>query len=685
MAPDQALMQQARSLLSAGRAAEAADLCLQGLRDAPADPALLTLLGRCDEARGDFEGALSRLESAVAENPEYLVAQFHLGRLLAAVGRMEEARTCFDHCLALDPNHAPARTLSARLDALAGNRDQAIAGLRTALRADARHVPALSTLAELLVEAGQLDEANELASRALRINPSLSTAQMSMARVLLAQGHPAFAEQCLRNASESAPQDPAPYFLLAQLKGQQGQFEQALAAFDAARQRGHAGPELLLGRARCLRSLGRHEQAREQYEALVSHAEAAPALILEAAEFCIEADLPGPARVLLARPAVRQLPTRILLLAQLAEREGDVDQARQLAETLHDSEAVGVATAARRLSARLALLADDGKQALDVLAPLLEQADCPVPVVWLGAEIRQSLEDHEGAVASLEQLLARPNLGPPEKARTHSRLVTVLDRAERYQEASKHMRAAEWRAPVVVGSAHGPDAEAWQKSLDGFAQVTVANDGRPQPIFVTGLPGTGRELWLAALAASGQVLSLPRSGFAERRRLLEIPSDPARVATLDEAGARMIRRRYLRAHGRLEAPRSVLLESGLVSAIDLAWLARVFPGATVLAPTAEEADLRMHWRLAGYRDQGQMLSAWQSEQALLEDLRAIAPIDWQVLPLGDLYQDPGGALAAVAGHLGLQPDANMLSAMDRARIELGYRAPGHWQHYRFEG
>ena len=699
MSSDQALIAQARSLLSAGQAAQAADICLQALRQSPADPVLLTLLAHCDEARGDFQGALARLDSAVAENAEYLSAQFHRGRLMAAVGRAEEARGCFEHCLALDPNHAPARTLMARLDVLAGKRDEAISGLRTALRADGQHVPALATLAELMVEAGKLDDAHELASRALRINPNLPTVQMSMARVLLAQGHLAFAEQCLDNASLAAPQDPAPQFLLGQVKGKQGQFEQALAAFNAARQRGMAGAELDLGCARCLRSLGRHDQARGQYERLVSDADAAPALVLEAAEFCLEADLPGPARLLLARPTVRRLPRRVLLLAQLAEHEGDVDQARQLAATLHDlgsndedhgggSGATGeeafVAAAARRLSARLALLAEDGREALNALKPLLDQPDSPVPVIWLGAEIMQSLEDHDGAVAQLAGLLERSGLDAEDKARTHALLATVLDRAERYQDAESHLRAGEWRAPVVVGNPAATNAAAWDAVFDRFSRVASVDDGRPQPVFIAGVPGSGRELWMAALAASRQVMCLPRAGFADRRRQLEIPTDPARIAVLDDADARLIRRRFLRAFGRLQTPRSVLLEPGLLSMLDLAWLARVFPGATVLAPTAAEADLRLYWRLTGYRDQGQMLSAWQSEQGLADRLRVLAPLDWQVLPLEELFHDPASSLAAVAGHLGLEPDGAMLSAMDRARVEHNYRAPGHWQRYRFE-
>lgn len=684
MAPDPALTQQAQKLLSSGRAAEAADICLQALRDFPADPSLLTLLARCDEARGDLQGACARLESAVAEAPEYLAGQFHLGRLLAGLGRLDQARERFDICLQFNPNDAPARTLLARLDVLAGNRAQAISSLRTALRADARHVPALATLADLLVEDGQLEAAHELASRALRINPDLPTVQMSMARVLLAQGHLSFAEQCLVNASHSMPQDPSPYFLLGQLKGRQGQFDQALSAFDAARQRGYNGLDLNLAKARCLRSLGRFDQARAQYDALVQSEDAAAELVLEAAEFCIEADMPGPARVLLARPSVRPLPARVLLLAQLADREGDSDQARQLAATLHDSEDRILASAARRLSARLALAADDGRAALDALATLLERTDSPSPVHWLGAEIMQSLDDHEAAVTTLNRLLDRPGLDPEEETKTRAQLVTVLDRAERYRDAAAQMRQAEWRAPVIPAGAEQLDEEVWERLLAGITAARQPDDGRIQPVFVAGAPGSGRELWLAALTAIAQVQALPRARFAERKRVLELPVDASRVAERDEGDLRLIRRRFLRAFGRLEASCSVLLETGMPSALDLVWLSRIFPGATVLVPNAEEADLRLHWRLAGYRDQGQMLAAWQREHKFLEQLRASVAMDWQLLPLAELYQDPASALTAVSGHLGLQADASALAAMDRARIEFNYRVPGHWQHYRFD-
>lgn len=88
-----------------------------GLRRAPRDPVLLTVLGEALRTGGDLDEAARMLESAIAEDPLLPDAFVNLGALHALRGNREQAERRFSEALAVDPGNAAAAANLRRLRA----------------------------------------------------------------------------------------------------------------------------------------------------------------------------------------------------------------------------------------------------------------------------------------------------------------------------------------------------------------------------------------------------------------------------------------------------------------------------------------------------------------------------------------------------------------------------------------
>ena len=667
-------MRHAQNLFSSGRTDEAADCCISGLADDPGNPALMTLLGRCDERRGDFAGAIERLQAAAAADERHIASRFHLARLLAGADRLDEARRLFGQCLALNPNHAPARTMLARLDLRNGRFDSARSGLRSALVADPEHVPALTSLGAMLLDDGEVDAAYRYASEAVGLRPDRAEVQMLMARVFEVQGHGSFAERCLVNAIEAEPANPAPRVALARLLRQQGRESEALEALRAAGELDTEGPGRVLTRARGLMRAGRLADARADFEHLVRDGSPEPEIILELFELYLALNDTAAAERLLTRAEnVVSGDWQGLVRARLAEFRGQTEAAwEDLAGLPARSGTLGLL--AGLATARLALQAGDTETARAALDALEPDARRTFESAWLRAGLEMAEGRDQSAIDVLRTALDSDALADRERARIHSRLADLLDRQGHHAEAGQHVRQGRWRAPFPGrASASVPEPGHWRGL--GWPEDRSEGEGL---ILVSGWPGSGRELVLAALAHVDGLNRLPAGEWAERQASLGLPADPAAVATLDEAQAHVARRRYRR---RLP-DNTPTLEPGFVHPADLALFGRVFPGASVIRLQADEKDLLLHWQLAGYRDTASMRRLWRAEQEQLDELAECLPVSWITVERGGLISAPVGAVGKLLESLGLASNLAVAPAVDEARQQCGYRPDGHWQRYR---
>ncbi|MEE4637837.1 MAG: tetratricopeptide repeat protein [Wenzhouxiangella sp.] len=671
MSTPENLMRAIRTLLQEGRYNDAAAACREALAEAPDSPDLRMLMGLCDEASGRADGARAWMEKALEKDPEHPAAGYHLGRLLLAAGDDERGQRVLEECVARDPNHAAARTLLARVAQRAGKLDEAIETLRIALRADQDYVPAHAGLAALLLRQGDIDAAHEHASRAIRLRPADAFSQVTMAQVFQAQGHMDFAEQCLRNALEQQPEHE--------------QLRAALEQLQRVRQSDGDDantPESLLSRMRELYRAGRLVPAAEIALALQHRLDTSAPEGLELAEVLMDAgQLQASADVLQRTDAA--LPRHALTKARLAAVSGQMDTAQEQLAELFASEQAELRHDARRLAADLHLRSGGMAPALEVLTPLLEEPTLPPATLRMIAQLEHAGGETATARKLLETLLDRDALAEGERAVTHNLLGRVLDESGAFEAAARHLGQGGWREPFMVGELEqvspGSLRDAWADLKSWPHGDQPVDDGRRAPLFVAGWPGSGREALLPALAGMDEFRVLPPAELMRRRDLLGLPASPERLDDLSESDIRRMRKRYLL--GVAESPAGPL-ETGLPEAAALPAIARVFPGARIVWPKASESALRLHWRLAGCRDIERMVESWQSEENLYQHLKTCLPLTIIELETDQLIAEPESAGRILAAALGLEQAANLATALAQGLRQAGYRAAGHWRHYR---
>ncbi len=650
MQTDEDLIRQARGLFERGdfEGAEKAYSDLFEVLSEDKHVDLELIIAACQQARGLDDEALETIKRAVDMDDSRAESWFQLGRARRQAGDEAGATDALQKAIMLDPNHALARVERGRQCLANGDEQSAEAHFQTALRADPECVPALVALAEREFTADRLDKAQEMAAKAVQEQPRSVPAQMLMARIFRHRGHPDFAERCLDNALAVVPDAPELHAAKSQLLFERGRLEECLDAVARAGKLGAYDARLFRIEFQCVRRLGRDVEARRMLETLARSRSLDPGDTLALAELRLETGDPDAAAELLQGLAEDWPEAERLIRARLAEREGDRDRAAELAEALHDDGDEHIRTQARLLSARLALKADDPSGCIDVLKPLAEEESADPKVHWM--------------------------------------LARALDRVGHHEAASKHLPHTGWFLPPIFRERDREMPAALYEALDALETddwpSSVPEDGRPEPVFVLGWPGSGREALVAALAESGAVTVLGREGGERRREALGLPAWPDRLAAADETQRRLARKRYLREAG-TESKR--VLETMWLPAAALPAIARFLPGSTVILADAELRDLELEWRLAGFSGVETMRALWQREQAALEKMLETLSLDFIVFSRGDLENDAADVAAQLAEKLGLDDSAKLTGVIERSLAPL--RPTGHWKHYEqlFEG
>ncbi len=156
---------------------------------------------------GAHEEARARLAEALALQPSYAEAQFHLGAALQGLGRNEEAASAYRRALALQPDYPAAlNNLGTALQAL-GRSGEAIECLSRAIADRPDFAAALSNLGNVLQAEKRLEEAVDHYRRALAIDPSQVETYYNFGNALRLLGQVDQAIGCYRQALTLAPQE----------------------------------------------------------------------------------------------------------------------------------------------------------------------------------------------------------------------------------------------------------------------------------------------------------------------------------------------------------------------------------------------------------------------------------------------------------------------------------------------
>jgi tetratricopeptide (TPR) repeat protein len=228
--------------LDRGAPHEAIALCEAALANDPDDVTAQRHLGSLLVATGNGRKALEACRRASALAPGDPRVWSDLGRVYALQERFAEAERCFRAAVSLDDRHADGwHNLGTTLRRL-GRYEEAFEALKRALIIDPQRAGTYLNLGGLLIESQQFDDALECFERAARLDPSLARAQSRLAAHLAAGGKLRRAEDLFRRSISLDPAHLEGWLGLGQALEDIGDREAALGCYRnvLTRDSGHA-------------------------------------------------------------------------------------------------------------------------------------------------------------------------------------------------------------------------------------------------------------------------------------------------------------------------------------------------------------------------------------------------------------------------------------------------------------
>jgi tetratricopeptide (TPR) repeat protein len=184
--------------------------------------------------RGDVEGAIALLKSAIPYDVSGITTRQHLGLLLAQHRRFAEAIDELSRVVSADPGNVEARSMLGLAMAEQGRLEEAEAQYREALRRHPDHAPTLIYLAQLLARTGRLQEAPDLARRGVEAQPANATYRLTLAELLARSGRMDEAIDQLHRVVQAAPAHAGARQMLGALLARAGDLPGASRQWSAA-------------------------------------------------------------------------------------------------------------------------------------------------------------------------------------------------------------------------------------------------------------------------------------------------------------------------------------------------------------------------------------------------------------------------------------------------------------------
>jgi len=658
-APDAGLNRQAMKHYQTGHFREAEQLFRRLLQQDPKNWQFALMLGLSRHSQGDSDEGFKWVKRSVELGDGQPSTHYYYGRLLTDSGKPSAAREQFAQAIALDPNHVEARTGMGLVSLISGDHKRAVGELKTALRANAKYIPALLALARALVDLEQFDEAWPYANKALQAAPESAVPQEIMGRVLFGMGQLDPAEKCFRNALSLRPEHGELHARLADVLRVRHRDQDALQHYVKALESQYGGPEVVINASVCLERIGDVPQARMLLQKAAGRWPEDRSILLRRAELALVGGEPDAAGEILAK-LDQAAPEVVMMQARLADAKGDSVSARDMLERLVEADTEGEHRQARLLLARMRSNVDpeDIESAREPIASLLKR-DPPVPdavLVW--AMICENAGDFSAACQALEDLLASDSVSDQDRPVLHNRLANCYDKADGKALAWANWQKGAWRtAPHAqrLGAQRSSGVlDAWLAHDFNEFDARAFDDGFPEPVVIAGWAGSGREILLTPLAGHPQVAVLDPQGETRRLEALGLPAEPASLLGAARETMQLARKRFMRGIQRGEPP-AVTLETGWWEASAIPALVRHFPGATIVLPVVDPADLALQWRVEGYADVDKMVEVYRKELELWRRMRD--KLDLNVIEIGrrELLEDAAGTFDRLCSELGLEP------------------------------
>jgi arylsulfatase A-like enzyme/Flp pilus assembly protein TadD len=286
---------------------------------------------------GDFERAVAKMRTVIAEDPKIMDAHLTVGNWLVRLKRPDEAVAAYKQALALKPDDEIALGNLAHLYLARGKQKDALDALEvfhTALRANPKNPQSWYQLATLYLDTNHLAEAESAFKDTLAANPKMGAAYNGLGVVAFTRGDLGAAEDLVRKALALEPRLRTAHYNLGRIREARGDGAQAETLY---REELATYPDQ--GRARFnLAQLRRARGDREGYLAeLREGVEKAPDFgacywylareELDAGRLDVAADLAR--RGLEAQPVSEVAPLGHYVLADVYNRQGQAAKAQE--------------------------------------------------------------------------------------------------------------------------------------------------------------------------------------------------------------------------------------------------------------------------------------------------------------------------------------------------------------------
>ncbi len=180
--------QYALSAHQAGRISEAEMVYGRILAALPGHVGALHYLGVCRLQQRDYAGALTHMDAALAQRPDYAEAHSNRGNVLQAMGRCEESLASFDRALACQPSAADAWFNRSNALKELGRFDEALTSVDRAIALQPSFAQAHCNHGNLCQVLGQFAQALVSFERAVALRPDYAEAQWNSAYTHLLLG-----------------------------------------------------------------------------------------------------------------------------------------------------------------------------------------------------------------------------------------------------------------------------------------------------------------------------------------------------------------------------------------------------------------------------------------------------------------------------------------------------------------
>jgi len=587
-------------------------------------------------------------------------------------GRFDEAEAAYRQILAREPTHAEAHNWLGVVCQQKGNGAEALSHMRKAVALAPTSADFANNLGLTEMKQGDLDAAHRSFQKAIALNPGLAQAHYNLGLVFQKMRKPGRAIPFFRQALVLAPN--------------------------------YANAQMSLGNA--LSDVGQHDEAIAILRRLAAAAPGVPAVLFNLASALKAAQRFEEAAVVAQQILVRDPDSAFAqnIMASFYWSMGRVAEAETAARRTISLDP-GLAEAHCTLGTILITLGrfDEAIRSYD--AALALQPDLPEAIFQL--VLATKARSTPALAAQIEASLAHDRT-PDQKANLHFALGKIYDDLGDYRNAFENFRAGNEAGESSF------DAGVWKASVDRtvsdftadfFASRASFGDDSRRPVFIVGMPRSGTTLVeqiLAshpAVAAGGEMETLPDIARTLPRRLRSAKPYPACLTEMDEAASRDCAAEYLAALDRVDKAAPRVTDKLPLNFLNLALVALILPRATVIHCRRDPLDTCLSCYMAKFDsrlDFARTLESlglyYRGYRRLMAHWRRVLPIRILDVDYEELVENQEDVSRKIVAHCGLEWDERCLdfhktdrpvatASLWQVRQPLYKTAVNRWQNY----